>query len=193
MFAQASLNQELWNLLPLSEEMPNNEWYIYGENGDSLHLYVFVEHFDETVDPMQYLSDDSVDISRFATKDKMGNIITQARDLAEQIRQQKRQVNETYGKIMATLHRISKMAYTQNHWERHLDGKDEVLWTMKLKEGGAEIKFKLAPLDDTAQHPESLWFLPKSSGCIEVICKLAEPAWHYDESNRRYMKINIEK
>lgn len=193
MLAQTSLNEEFWNLLPLSEEMSNVEWEIFGEKGDSLHLYVFVEQFDESVDPMLYLNNDSVDISWFAAKDKMGNIITQAKDLAEQIKQQKRQVNETYDKIMATLHRISQMAYTQNHWERHKGGKDEILWTMKLKEGDAEIKFKLSPLDGTAQHPELLWLLPKSSGCVEVICKLAEPAIKYDENNERYLKIIIEK
>lgn len=193
MFAQTSLNQELWNLLPLAEELPDNEWHIYGENGDSLHLYVFVEQFDDSVDPMLYLSNDSVDISRFAAKDNLGNIITQAKDLAEQIKQQKRQVNETYDKIMATLHRISKMAYTQNHWERHQGGKDEILWTMKLREGDAEIRFKLSPLDGTAQHPELLWLLPKSSGCVEVVCKLAEPAWHYDGNNERYFRIVLEQ
>lgn len=192
-FAQTTLNEEIWNLLPLAEELPDNEWNIYGENGDSLHLYVFVEQFDESVDPMLYLSNDSVDISRYSAKDKMGNIITQAKELAEQIKQQKRQVNETYDKIMATLHRISKMAYTQNHWERHKGGKDEILWTMKLKEGDAEIKFKLLPLDGTAEHPELLWLLPKSSGCVEVVCKLAEPAWHYDERKEHYMKIILEQ
>lgn len=192
-FAQTTLNEEIWNLLPLTEELPDNKWNIYGENGDSLHLYVFVEQFDESVDPMLYLSNDSVDISRYSAKDKMGNIITQAKELAEQIKHQKRQVNETYDKIMATLHRISKMAYNQNHWERHKGGKDEILWTMKLKEGDAEIKFKLSPLDGTAEHPELLWLLPKSSGCVEVVCKLAEPAWHYDERKERYMKIILEQ
>lgn len=192
MFAQTTLKEDIFNLLPLSEELPDNEWEILGENGDSLHLYVFVEQFDEYVDPMLYLSNDSVDISWFAAKDKMGNIITQAKDLAEQIKLQMRQVNDTYDKIMATLYRLSKRAYTQNHWERHKGGKDEILWTMKLKEGNMEIKFKLSPLDGTALHPELLWFLPKSSGCVEVTCKLAEPAWHYDENNRRYLKIILE-
>lgn len=192
MFAQIPLEREIFNLLPLSAETPDNKWEIYGENGDSLHLYVFVEQFDESVDPMLYLSNDSVDISRFDAKDRMGNIITQAKDLAEQIKQQKRQLNDTYNQIMATLHRISQKAYAQNHWESHNGDKDEILWTMKLKEGDAEVKFKLSPLEGTAQHPELLWLLPKNSGCVEVVCKLSEPAWHYDENNERFMRIKIE-
>lgn len=178
--AQSAIDKEVLNLIPFPDinSIKIDVW----PTGDTIKIQTYVERFDESVGPTNHILNDSIGYNSLNRETR--DIIAKAKDSANDIIEKKHKINKVYDDIIATLYRLSKYAYTQNHWESHKDGKDEILWTMQFKEGNMKIKFMLSPVEETQKHPELLWMLPKSSGCVEAEFVIAEPIDMNDENSQ---------
>lgn len=170
-FAQSAIDKEVLNLIPLPDI--NSIMIEACPTGDTIKIQTYVERFDESVGPTNHMLNDSIGYNSLNRETR--DIIAKAKDTANDIIDKKHKINKVYDDIIATLYRLSKYAYTQNLWENHKDGKDEILWTMEFKEGNMKIKFMLSPVEETQKHPELLWMLPKSSGCVEAKFVIDKP------------------
>lgn len=177
-YAQTAIEKELLNLIPFPDM--NSIMIDVWATGDTVQIHTYVERFDESVGPTNHMQNDSIEYKSLNRETR--DIIAKAKDTANDIIEKKHKINNVYDKIIATLYRLSDYAYTQNHWENHKEGKDEILWTMKFKEGDLEIKFMLSPVEETQKHPELLWMLPKSSGCVEAKFAVDKPLDMNDEN-----------
>lgn len=178
-YAQTAIEKELLNLIPFPDinSIKIDVW----PTGDTIKIQTYVERFDESVGPTNHMQNDSIEYQSLNRETR--EIFEKAKDTANDIIEKKHKINKVYDDIIATLYRLSEYAYTQNHWENHKDGKDEILWTMQFKEGDMKIKFMLSPVEETQKHPELLWMLPKSSGCVEAEFVIAEPIDMNDENS----------
>lgn len=179
-YGQTAIDKEVLNLIPFPDinSIKIDVW----PTGDTIKIQTYVERFDESVGPTNHILNDSIGYNSLNRETR--DIIAKAKDATNDIIDKKRKINKVYDDIIATLYRLSKYAYTQNHWENHKDGKDEILWTMQFKEGNMKIKFMLSPVEETQKHPELLWMLPKSSGCVEAEFVIAEPIDMNDENSQ---------
>lgn len=186
-YAQTAIEKELLNLIPFPDinSIKIDVW----PTGDTIKIQTYVERFDESVGPTNHILNDSIGYNSLNRETR--EIIAKAKDSANDIIDKKHKINKVYDDIIATLYRLSEYAYTQNHWENHKDGKDEILWTMEFKEGNMKIKFMLSPVEETQKHPELLWMLPKSSGCVEAEFVIAEPIDMNDENSQ--LKLTLKK